>query len=364
MFKLRWMFPFFLCVLFIADNEGGAPDDKATDAPGEEQDTQSPEDAVLDAIGLNDEADTAAPETVATVDTGETKPEGEPEESKPEETASEKPEAEAQSKPQDALTDADLAPLDSKNPKTNERFQKVTEGYKQEKQRADSLQEEVLRYQQSFDSLRQLGYTDEGAAHDLVNFSEYRKAIYSGDEKTFARIIGEQIKQFETLYGKRISVSASALDDHPDLLEKVTALELDESTALELARSRSLQNRISREAENRTQHQQSAEAQSQELDGAVEAVQQMQNKWQSNDPDFPAILPHLQPMMTEIGRSYPPALWPQLLDLQYKALKKALASSQSHGRNNTPLRGHGHQGARPAPATPQEAVLQELGLDA
>lgn len=31
--------------------------------------------------------------------------------------------------------------------------------------------------------------------------------------------------------------------------------------------------------------------------------------------------------------------------------------------NSMPLRGHARQGAKPAPSTPQEAVLQELGLD-
>jgi DNA-binding transcriptional regulator of glucitol operon len=357
MLKFNWFISFlsFFAIAIAEDGGGSTVEESSQDEQQEE--AQSTEEAVLDAIGLGEEEPSAEGGQVDAPNADEKPAEADA-------PVENKPEVEQAEKKHDGLTDADLAPLDSKNPKTNERFQKVTEGYKQEKAQRESLQAEVSRYQQSFDSLRQLGYADEGAAHDLVNFSEYRKAIYSGDENTFSKIISDQIKQFESLYGKKISISSSALDDHPDLKEKVDALDIDESTALELVRSRELQARINREAQNRTQAQQTEAERTQELSGVVASVEQLQENWQRNDPDFPAILPHLQPLMAEIGSKYPPALWPQLLELQYKSLKKALSESQSASRgNNTPLRGNGRQGAKPAPSSPQEAVLQELGLD-
>jgi hypothetical protein len=355
MLRFKWFFSF---LNFPIVEDGGGSEDVATvDEPVEV--AQSPEEAVLADLGLDDGA-TANPS------------EGKPEEAatsvdeKPVEAAPaedvEKP-AEGTEKNPETLTDADLAPLDSKNPKTNERFQKVTEGYKQEKQRADTLAADNQRLNESFDAFRQLGYSDEYAAHDLVNFAEYRKAIYSGDEKAFQQIISEQLKQFETAHGKRVSISASTLDDFPDLKEKVEALELDEDLAHEVARNRKIQERANRDNEIRGQQQHSQQQQQEELQKSFYSVETMQANWQKNDPDFSAILPHLRSQMEEIGANYPPAMWPKLLDMQYKSLKKALSEYRQVRVDDTPLRGNGHQGGRPAPSSPQEAVLQELGLD-
>lgn len=359
MLRFKWFFSFLNFP--IVEDSGGSEYVAAVDEPVEAE--QSPQDAVLADLGLDD-GETASPS------------EGKPEEAstsvdeKPADAPAEdveKPVDEAEKKPE-SLTDADLAPLDSKNPKTNERFQKVTEGYKQEKQRADTLAADNQRLNESFEAFRQLGYNDEYAAQDLVNFSEYRKVIYSGDEKAFQQIISDQIKQFETVHGKRVSISASTLDDFPDLKEKVEAFELDEDLAREVARNRKIQERANRDSDIRNQQQQSLQQQQQALHQSFSAVEAMQANWQKNDPDFIAILPHLRPMMGEIGELtkkgvYSVTQWPQLLDMQYRSLKKALSESRQVRVDDTPLRGNGHQGGRPAPSSPQEAVLQELGLD-
>lgn len=311
---------------------------------------QSPEDAVLDAIGLG--------ENPAEKESGE-----EPEDADPKAGSDEK----AKEEPEDAgnkeLTDADLEPLGSKNEATNKRFQKVTEGYKQEKQRNEALSAEVARFKQSFEALNNLGFNDEAAANDLVSLSEYRKIIKAGDVEGFREAIANQIRQFEAAHGKKVNVSASGLDNHPDLKAKVESLEMDEDVALELARSRVINERIQRDSQAKVDNQSATAEFNQVLSQSVADVEALQAHWEKNDPDYLAVLPHLQTQIEEIGKKYPPAQWASLIDLQYKSLKKALIQAGGQVGRTLPLSGNSRTSTKPAPSTPEEAVLQSLGLD-
>lgn len=362
--KLNWFFLLlsFLSFSIAGDDDGGTTDDNAPvegddtggDEPQDNSSTEEPasaEEAVLEAMGLDEgKADDAPPAEGG----DQAQPEGEPD------AAAKKADEEAAKK---GITEDDLKPLESRNKETNERFRKVTEGYRQEKERAEQLQQKVANFQQSFDALKQLGFSDETAAEDLVGFSEYRHVLATGDSEAFSKIIAEQVRQFESLHGKRVAIQASALDAHPDLKQRVEDLDLDEAMALEVARARDLDARASRERQQRTQQVRTEQEHTAVLNDAVAAVENLQTSWKKNDPDFPAILPHLQPMMQEIGAKYPPNLWPQLLELQYKSIKKALVEQGGNKGSTLPLRGNGHQRGKSAPSTPQEAVLQELGLD-
>lgn len=301
---------------------------------------QSPEDAVLDALDLSEDQST---DSNATID-----------ESKPEDVAEAK---------KQGISDADLEPLNSKNTNTNERFQKVTEGFKQEKQRADNLQEEVGRYKQSFDALQQLGFNDAQAANDLVDLSAYRKVLATGDTEGFKAAIANQIRQFEAAHGKKINISASALDNFPDLQQKVDDLDMDEDVALELARSRMVDYRTQRDNQAHNAQQNLSAQVNQRINNSVATIEGMQANWQKTDPDYGVIYPHLQAQVEEIGKNYPPEQWAHLIDLQYRSIKQALVASGGQRENNLPLRGNNRMSGKPAPSSPQEAVLQSLGLD-
>jgi hypothetical protein len=364
--KFNWILALLNFLTFsIVEGEGGGADDAPleTDATNQDADdtnadaieAESPQDAVLEALELTDT--TATKDETPGADSATDKVL----------TDEEKATAEAakadEGKDKQAITDADLEPLNSKNPATNERFQKITEGFKAEKVRADSLNQEVERYKGSIDSLRQLGFTDETAANDLIEFSGFRHVLAAGDEKAFSEIIGNQIKQFEALHGKKITINASVLSDFPDLQQKVENLEIDEDTAHEVARARKLQERSTRENQQNRQNQEHVQNTQAVLNSAVSEVETLQANWLKTDPDFNAILPHLQPQLAEIGKTYPPHLWARTLEIQYKSLKKALVE-QGAGKIAQPLRGNAHQSGKPAPSSASEAVLQELGLDA
>lgn len=356
--KFSWIFVLInFLTLFAVDDGGGSSGTDVTDQTTDTSDIEEPPslgDEVWDEIGSDDGIVEESALDEAT---------DEKQEVKDEPAKQAEPAAEVKEEKPQGITDDDLKPLESKNPATNERFQKITEGYKAEKTRADTLAQENERFKGSFESLKQLGFNDENAANDLVEFSAYRHLLYTGDAEQFKGVLEAQIKQFELMHGKRIQVSASALDAYPELKQKVTDLDLDEDTAIELARARSVQERAGRDAQARNQAVQTEQQKQESVNAAVSEVTNLQANWQSTDPDYQAVLPHLQPLMSEIGRTYPPHLWASTIDIQYKALKKALATNVRQASTTQPLRGNGHMSGKAAPANTQEAVLQAMGFD-
>jgi len=358
--KFSWIFALInFLTLSIVEDGGGAVADPA------DQTTTDISNTVVDTPSLGDEVwgeissgDGISEESTSDESAGDNKDALQEEPAKQEETT---PDGEGEK--QQGITDDDLKPLESKNPATNERFQKITEGYKAEKERADVLAQENERFKGSFESLKQLGFNDENAANDLVEFAAYRNLLYTGDAEQFKGVLEAQIKQFELLHGKRIQVSASALDAYPELKQKVNDLELDENTAIEVARARSIQERAGRDAQARNQAVQTEQQKQESINAAVSEVTNLQTNWQSTDPDYQAVLPHLQPLMEDIGRTYPPHLWASTIDIQYKALKKALAANVRQASTTQPLRGNGHMTGKAAPANTQEAVLAAMGFD-
>lgn len=356
--KFSWIFALInFLTLFSVDDGGGSSEtdtteQATTDALNDTEEPPSLGDEVWDEIG----SDNGIVEELASDESADENKEVKNEPAKQEAEPANKNE------PSD-ITDDDLKPLESKNPATNERFQKITEGYKAEKTRADTLAQENERFKGSFDSLKQLGFNDENAATDLVEFAAYRNLLYTGDAEQFKGVLEAQIKQFELMHGKRIQVSASALDAYPELKQKVTDLDLDEDTAIELARARSVQERAGRDAQARNQALQTDQQKQQSIDSAVNEVTTLQENWQSTDPDYLAVLPHLQPLMNEIGQKYPPHLWASTIDIQYKSIKKALSTNIRQASTTQPLRGNGHLTGKPAPTNTQEAVLQAMGFE-
>lgn len=358
------LFSFFQ--LSIMDAGGGRTADAIDDSETTEE-SATPEAAVLSELGLDETSDTeeqgieveaAAEQAEQVVEaateeaTEEAKPAAEP--------AQEAAKAEEEKK---GLSEADLAPLESKNQSTNERFKKVTEGYKQEKQRADTALADVEKYKSSFESLKSLGFNDAQAADDLVMFAGFRNVVASGDVDTFKQVIASQIKQFEQMHGKRVAIDVSALDDHDDLKQKVKNFELPEDVALEVARTRTTQAR-EEQAKKTIESQQAEQQQRNEvMNGSIAQVNAMEANWKKTDPDASALLPHLKAQMERIAKTFPPEQWPAVIEMQYQSLKGAMAQTVSRDTVSRPLRAAGHTAGLLEPTNPQDAVLQALGLD-
>lgn len=289
---------------------------------------------------------------------GEVGEEEAPVEKQEEAEVKEEPQAE---KPEEKeLTDDDLKPLGEKNQRTNERFQKVTEGYKRKEQEVKELQARLEMQQESFNSLRELGFNNKEAAEDLVTFSVYRQVLANGDADQFKQIISEQIKQFELKHGKRVAISATALDAYPDLKSKVESLELDEADAIAVASARKVQERANRDATAQRQEIQTEEQKATLISSAVNEVVQMEQSWRQNDPDFNVIMPQLKESIEDIKKLHP-TQWAGLISMQYKAIKKAMAAVPKP-TSAMPLRGNGHMAGKPSPTSMAEATLQAMGF--
>lgn len=330
---------------------------KPTETPIEDEPELSPADAAVAEMGLDDDAPAApdsAPDHPETPETPETPVPETPETPETPADPAEKPEK---------ITDEDLAPLTSGNKATQERFKKVTEGYKEEREAREALAIENERYKESFDALRGLGFTDESAAQDLVALSGYRHVMATGDAENFSKIIAEQIREFESVHGKKVTIQASALDNFPDLKDKIDNLELDEDTALELARSRSIQQRAQRDLKAQNEERVKTQTAQSEIDSATATIETMQETWKRTDPDFALIYPHLRELVPDIGRNNPAHRWPELIETQYKALKRAMVAASTSRPSAQPIRGNGRMSTQAAPQNPVEATLQDMGFD-
>lgn len=351
---------FFLsfCMFYAVDPEApgdGQAEDQQTVGGGEDETVDAGE-AAWDAIQSGDVEQETDAQQENTEKSGEETP-------KAEQENSEQAKDQQVSDSDKAITDDDLKPLEGAKASTQERFQKITEGYKTEKARADTLAEENSRYKESFDSLRQLGFNDEAAANDLVEFSSYRQALAAGNVEQFQQILSAQIKQFQDLHGKPVQIGGSIINDHPDLQQKLENMEIDETTALEVARARNLQNRASRETQRQNEQMQASQQSVQVVNDAVGQVVAMEENWRKTDPDFNAILPELKDSIVEIRSKMHPSQWPVAIEMQYKAIKKALALRETQNRQTTPLRGNSHMSGNRQPTNMQEAVLQEMGFE-
>lgn len=265
-------------------------------------------------------------------------------------------------KPADAkaITEEDLQRPENLSHKARDRFEKLVGGYKAEKARADEAHAELVQANESFKALQDLGFKDEAAAQDLIEFSRYRQAL-AGDGREAVKILQEQIRKIEREYGH--SVQASALDAHADLVEQVNGQQLSYEHALEIARARDGRQAQQRQNQQFQQRQESDFQQQHATQTAIQTVERMESQWRATNPDYAAIHEHIQAEMPVIARQFPPAMWPQQVELLYSSIQRAMASQARQTRNQpTPLRGNGHAASRPAPKSTAEAALQALGM--
>lgn len=262
-----------------------------------------------------------------------------------------------------ALTDDDLKPLDSKNKATNERFEKLTQGYKELESRVanyEQLEQKAQGYEKAFDELQKLGFNDDDSAQSLIEFSEYRNIIKSGDVDKFQQVLAKEIQQFELYTGKKINIQASALDGYQDLKQRVERQELSEADAIKIARLESLENRAS--IQNQTQYNQINEEQHRQQENArvEQDVLSLQTNLQKTDPDYQSVVNAMQSELQEITRSLPASQWAKTIEIVYKAKKAALVQAQPQKQSFAPLRANSAKGGKPVFKTVDEQIAYDL----
>ena len=314
---------------------------------------QTAANAALEALGMSpdDDGSGAKAEPITEVI-------GKTAEKSPEKAADKPPEA----KPHDgkALTEEDLARPENLSHKARDRFEKLVGGYKAEKTRADTLEAEANDLRGNIQALQELGFNDQAAGNDLVQFAQFRKAINANPQQAI-QMLEQMSRQIEMKHGLR--VNASALDGHEDLIAKVNE-GMDYNYALEVAKSRAMQQAQQQQNQQYQYQQQQATQQSQSQNASISRIEQMESTWRATNPDYAAIHPHIHAEMQSIAQQFPAHLWPQQVELLYKSISRAMASTaKPTGNMPQPLRGNGHAASRPAPKSASEAALLALGME-
>lgn len=276
-----------------------------------------------------------------------------------------KPEAKPEAKPENEL----YAPLPETNPrKTHERFAKLIEGHRDLEGKVKELETQVGRvkeleaanqqHEQGWKVFQEMGFASDEAVADLVQFSQYRNALSSGNFDAAAQLLQEQARQLSLLSGRRIDVNPLA--GFQDLDQRFKAGELDEPTALELARNRHVQTLQADHQRRQQQQNDQYTQQTQEIRGGALQVDSVVSDLM-RDPDYAKVEPELLKQLDHIKTNYPPSMWAREVKRTYENEARVLRAATAI-RQPTPLRGSGHSGGLPAPKTMQDAVLQQLGL--
>lgn len=268
-------------------------------------------------------------------------------------------------KPEDAkaLTDEDLQRPENLSHKARDRFEKLVGGYKAEQARAEEFRTKYEAAQESIKALQDLGFSDEASGNDLIEFAKFRHDLAANPQRAL-QTLHNAMRQIELQHGIR-SDAPSALDQFPDLVELVNGEKMGYQHALEVARARQAQAAQQQQNQRYEQRQRETFDSQRAIQGAISRVEQMESQWRSSNPDYAAIHPHIQAEMQVIAQQFPPAMWPQQVELLYKSISRAMASqARPQAGQPTPLRGNGHAASRPAPKSAAEAALQALGMDA
>lgn len=265
------------------------------------------------------------------------------------------------------ITDKDLEPLNTGNKATNERFQRLTDGYKEKEaefnqlsQQFEQKQVELQQHQSSFDALQQLGFNDAESAQSLIEFSQYRNAIKSGDVNTFTAMLAQEIQQFELAIGKRVNLNVSGIDKYDDLRQRVDNQELTEQDALRLARLNALEERAGINQQLNYQQSNNEQQQEQAINQASQEIVRFKDYLQKNDPDFQKVVQVLQPHLDSIVGNLHPSQWLAAIETNYKLTKDAMLKSQPARTVISPLRANSAPSGKPVFKTGDELVSHEL----
>lgn len=352
----------------LPTGQDGAGSDSAT--PSTESTAAEPTsaaDAALSALGMKDgeaggviETPTGEVVEAAGKDAPADKP-ANPADAKVDPVTGKTPEVKPPAKPGE-ITEEDLQRPEHLSHKARDRFEKLVTGYKAEKTRADEAHAELSQARESFKALQDLGFRDEASGRDLIEFAKFRQALSSNPQQAL-QILQQSMRQIELQHGLR-APSTSALEAYPDLVQAVNGEKLDYQHALEVARAREAQAAQQRQNQQYESRQRETFQTQQAMESAIGRVEQMEAQWRQTNPDYAALHQHIQAAMPDIARNFPPAMWPQQVELLYGSLQRAMtAQARSPSNMPTPLRGNGHAASRPAPKTAAEAALQALGME-
>lgn len=342
---------------------GGSPtpNDSNSESSSEEEE-QSSLDALNEALTGADGEDKETSEKQDD-EPGDDKPKGEEEPG--EEEAEKKKGDESSEKPTDEEL---LKPLPENTPeKTAERFEKLTEGYKNLKDQFEAQSSEKAELQQYRDDVSNLIQHSGATPDEFKELIEYSHLVKSGNLDGALAVLDSQRASLAKAMGKTLP-GVDLFSEHPDLQEQINSHEITETAAAELVKARNIETmRLQQEQKLREQQeanqskQQNSEQFNAKIEAATQEVMSMVGKWEKNDINFSHKQSIIMKKVEEIGQRYQPEQWAEVVQLTYDAIKvdTKKPSTTSHP---SPLRpGGGGSDNTKVAASSFDALSQALG---
>lgn len=221
--------------------------------------------------------------------------------------------------------------------------EKASERFRALANEAKALREEKAEWQQVSESVRVFQESVRESFNDVQeveNLFAYGKAVKNGDWDTVEQILSEQVRQFEVMSGKRLSVDL--VSKYDDLQQRLESFEMDEEQAREIAQARYLremqQQAFNEQRQLEQQQRQQLAAEQQQLEEerrreairnqAIADVNQLCAEYAKTDVFWPEREQRLAEFARSAVASLPPESWASTIKAFYDGIK-----------NNTPTKG-------------------------
>ncbi len=237
---------------------------------------------------------------------------------------------------------------------------------------------------QMLDGFQEVITNSQAKPEQLAQAFDYLYHINNGNLDQAIELIEHERASLYALAGK-LPPGTDALADHPDLQQKVEALELTREAAEEIARYRntdklrkSTEARAKEQSDQQRQQQAAyAEARKQGLAGTGRFLETMRvgdpARGIKPDPHFAyreqavnKMVNDPQSQLHQTLRAASPLIWPQVIEYAYNSIQPpapaaAPATPAPKGRDPQPLRPRSGGGGKPEPGNMQSAIEQGLG---
>jgi|SRR5580700_1533233 hypothetical protein len=260
----------------------------------------------------------------------EEKPEGE---TKPQ-TEAEKAAAAAAAAKKDPITDP--IPKDLK-PETQERIRTLISRTKEAEEKGAAVSKD---FDYMINGIKATGTTPEQYGELLSWMSLFNSGNPEQQGKAL-EILDNMADRLAMLIGKERNIG-DAMTNHPDLRDAVAKGQITAQYAKEIARTRNGQTFRQEITTQEQQRQQQIQQQTQEKQGAITSLNELEASLKATDPQYEAKKAQLLPILKPIFANLPPAQWRAQFEAAYRRV--TIAAPQRVPKNQ-PMRGGRAAGA-------------------
>lgn len=237
-------------------------------------------------------------------------------------------------------------------PKAQVRFQELANTNKE-------LTARVQEFEPIVQSARELQATFQEHGVKREQFTQAMEVVglmNRGDLAGAQRVLEQQLRLISLHTGKPVG-AVDTLADHPDLRERVDALQLTEADAIELARNRM----VNQSRQNQARQQEEAQDRQQQSEQATKsgqiAVDRFCKARMADDLDYTRIEPLLlKQIQAGLLRGVPPSQWSNIVEKTYGLIKETAGMTRSAGQSTQVLRPTGGESPIAKPRSMHEAM--------